>query len=160
MNFSRLAKQATAVTLSTGILLSQQAFAAEKGYPAWGFSPAATPDGYSEFAATPLGTSEYKDGATVTAHASFLALDYDPEAVQKNIKALRELDTYSTYGFYDSVNVETGEIAKAYLALDQGMIMVSIANFLKDGMIRDYFHQDPIGKKPEELLEKEVFSIQ
>lgn len=40
------------------------------------------------------------------------------------------------------------------------MIMVSIANFLKDGMIRDYFHQDPIGKKPEELLEKEVFSIQ
>lgn len=34
MNFSRLAKQATAVTLSTGILLSQQAFAAEKGYPA------------------------------------------------------------------------------------------------------------------------------
>lgn len=138
----------------------QQAFAEEKGYPAWGFSPAATPDGYSEFAATPLGTSGYKDGATVTAHASFLALDYDPEAVRQNIKALKELDTYSTYGFYDSVNVETGEIAKAYLALDQGMIMVSIANYLKDGVIRDYFHQDPIGKKPEELLEKEVFSIQ
>jgi hypothetical protein len=57
------------------------------------------------------------------------------------------------------VNVETGEIAKAYLALDQGMIMVSIANYLKDGVIRDYFHQDPIGKKPEELLSKEIFSI-
>ncbi|MBY6037657.1 DUF3131 domain-containing protein [Fictibacillus nanhaiensis] len=138
----------------------QQAFAKEKGYPAWGFSPAATPDGYSEFAATPLGTSGYKDGATVTAHASFLALEYDPEAVRKNIKALKELNTYSKYGFYDSVNVETGEIAKAYLALDQGMIMVSIANYLKDGVIRDYFHSDPIGNKPEKLLEKEVFSIQ
>ncbi|MGD6796574.1 glucoamylase family protein [Metabacillus indicus] len=138
----------------------QQAYAKEKGYPAWGFSPAATPDGYSEFAATPLGTSGYKDGATVTAHASFLALDYDPEAVRQNLKALRKLNTYSKYGFYDSVNVETGEIAKAYLALDQGMIMVSIANYLKDGIVRDYFHKDPIGKKPEELLEKEAFSIE
>ncbi|QGQ48253.1 glucoamylase family protein [Metabacillus sediminilitoris] len=138
----------------------QIAYAKEKGYAAWGFSPAATPTGYSEFAATPLGTSGYKDGATVTAHATFLALDYAPEAVQKNIKALKDFNMYGKYGFFDSVNVETGELAKAYLALDQGMIMVSIANFVNDGVIRDYFHSDPIGKKPEELLEKEVFSIQ
>lgn len=138
----------------------QIAYAKEKGYAAWGFSPAATPTGYSEFAATPLGTSGYKDGATVTAHATFLALDYAPEAVQKNIKVLKSFNMYGKYGFFDSVNVETGELAKAYLALDQGMIMVSIANFLNDGVIRDYFHSDTIGKKPEELLEKEVFSIQ
>lgn len=138
----------------------QVAFAKEKGYPAWGFSPAATPEGYSEFAATPLGTSGYKDGATVTAHATFLALEYAPREAHKNIKALKKLKTYSKYGFYDSVNVQTGEVAKAYLALDQGMIMVSIANYLKDGVIREYFHDDPIGKKPEELLEKEKFSIQ
>lgn len=138
----------------------QVAFAKEKGYPAWGFSPAATPEGYSEFAATPLGTSGYKDGATVTAHATFLALEYAPREAHKNIKALKKLKTYSKYGFYDSVNVQTGKVAKAYLALDQGMIMVSIANYLKDGVIREYFHDDPIGKKPEELLEKEKFSIQ
>lgn len=138
----------------------QIAYAKDKGYKAWGFSPAATPDGYSEFAATPLGTAGYNDGATVTPHATFLALDYSPQEVQKNIKVLKELNMYSKYGFYDSVNVETGEIAKAYLALDQGMIMVSIANYLKDGVIREYFHQDPIGKEPEELLIIEEFSIQ
>lgn len=138
----------------------QIAYAKERGYKAWGFSPSATPDGYSEFAATPLGTSGYKDGATVTAHATFLALDYAPREVQKNIKALKEFDLYGKYGFYDSVNVVTGEVAKAYLALDQGMIMVSIANYLKDGVIREYFHQDPIGERPEELLEQEVFSIE
>lgn len=98
--------------------------------------------------------------STVTAHATFLALDYAPHEVQKNIKALKEFDLYGKYGFYDSVNVETGEIAKAYLALDQGMIMVSIANYLEDGVIREYFHQDPIGKKEEELLKQEEFSIQ
>ncbi|MGC5772706.1 glucoamylase family protein [Paenibacillus pabuli] len=138
----------------------QIAYAKEKGYPAWGFSPAATPTGYSEFAATPLGTSGYKDGATVTAHATFLALEYAPESVRKNMKTLKKFKMYGKYGFYDSVNVETGELAKAYLALDQGMIMVSIANYVKDGVIRDYFHSDPIGQKPEELLQKEVFSIQ
>ncbi|MED4957892.1 glucoamylase family protein [Paenibacillus macerans] len=138
----------------------QIAYAKEKGYPAWGFSPSATPTGYSEFAATPLGTSGYKDGATVTAHAAFLALEYAPNAVRKNIKTFKKLNMYGKYGFYDSVNVETGELAKAYLALDQGMIMVSIANYVKDGVIRNYFHSDPIGQKPEALLEREVFSIQ
>jgi hypothetical protein len=154
-----LGKQALGLNNQRHVELQIQ-YAKDKGYKAWGFSPAATPDGYSEFAATPLGTSGYSDKSTVTAHATFLALDYAPEEVRKNIKALKEMDTYGKYGFYDSVNVETGEIAKAYLALDQGMIMVSIANYLKDGVIRDYFHQDPIGKNPEELLEKEVFSIQ
>lgn len=134
-------------------------YAKDKGYPAWGFSPSATTTGYSEFAATPLGTSGYKDGATVTAHATFLALEYAPEAAQKNIHALQKLKMAGKYGFYDSVNMETGDVAKAYLALDQGMIMVSIANYLQDGVIRDYFHKDPIGKKPESLLRKEVFSI-
>lgn len=135
----------------------QIAYAKAKGYAAWGFSPSATPTGYSEFAATPLGTSGYKDGATVTAHATFLALDYAPEAVRKNIKALKNFKMVGKYGFYDSVNVETGEIAKAYLALDQGMIMVSIANYLQDGVIRDYFHSDVIGQTPEELLKKKFF---
>lgn len=137
----------------------QIAFAKEKGYPAWGFSPAATPENYSEFAATPLGTSGYKDDGTVTAHASFLALEYAPREVAKNIKALKALNTYSDYGFYDSVNVKTGEIAEAYLALDQGMIMVSIANYLLDGVIRDHFHNDNIIGKNEYLIEDEDFMI-
>ncbi|MGD6959654.1 hypothetical protein ACQCWA_18930 [Rossellomorea aquimaris] len=39
------------------------------------------------------------------------------------------------------------------------MTMVSIVNYLKNGVIRDYFHQDQIGKSPEDLLIKETFSI-
>ncbi|MCD7035155.1 DUF3131 domain-containing protein [Metabacillus sp. GX 13764] len=135
-------------------------YAKEKGYPAWGFSPAATPDGYSEFAATPLGTSGYKDDGTVTPHATFLALDYAPKEAMENIKALVKLKTYGKYGFYDSVNVKTGKLAKAYLALDQGMIMVSIANHTDRAVIRNLFHHDSIGRNPEDLLKKEEFSIQ
>ncbi|RBP00915.1 glucoamylase family protein [Rossellomorea aquimaris] len=135
-------------------------YAKEQGYAAWGMSPAATPDNYSEFAATPLGMDGYKSDGTVTPHATFLALEYAPMEAFNNIQALKRFDMYGKYGFLDSVNVETGEVTQAYLALDQGMTMVSIVNYLKDGVIRDYFHQDQIGKSPEDLLMKETFSIQ
>ncbi len=137
----------------------QIAYAKEKGYSAWGLSPAATPDGYSEFSATPLGISGYKDDGTVTAHASFLALEYAPQEVKENIKVLKEMKTYSKYGFYDSVNLNTTRVTEAYLALDQGMIMVSITNYLLDGIIRDHFHSDKIASEAEYLIEEEDFMI-
>jgi hypothetical protein len=40
------------------------------------------------------------------------------------------------------------------------MILISIANHLKDGVIRNYFHRDKVGAAPERLLEVEKFSIQ
>jgi hypothetical protein len=134
-------------------------FADQKGYPAWGFSPAATPDGYSEFGVAALGASGYEDRATITAHATFLALEYAPTQVRKNIKALKELQTYGQYGFYDTVNMLTGRVTEAYLALNQGMIMGSIANYLFDGVIRRYFHDSDIGKAHEWLLEQEEFLL-
>jgi hypothetical protein len=140
----------------------QIAYAKEKGYPAWGFSPCAIPDGYSEFGVPEAGTWKdgYKDNGTVTPYASILALDFLPNEVRKNMKVLKDLGAYGKYGFYDSVNVKTGEVTHAYLALDQGMILISIANHLKDGVIRNYFHRDKVGAAPERLLEVEKFSIQ
>ncbi|MDM5198327.1 glucoamylase family protein [Fictibacillus enclensis] len=158
LNEKKYSKNALGLNNARHVQL-QLAFAKEKGYPVWGFSPSATPDGYSEFAATPLGTSGYKDDGTVTAHASFLALDYAPDAVEKNIHELRKMRAYGKHGFFDSLNVKSGEVAKAYLALDQGMIMVSIANHVKHDVIRNYFHSDPIARKPVDLLKREVFSI-
>ncbi|MEA3319362.1 MAG: glucoamylase family protein [Bacillota bacterium] len=127
---------------------------------AWGFSPAAIRNNYGEFGAPVLGTEGYEDKATVTPHASFLALEHAPEEVYDNLKKLRDMGVYGEdYGYFDTVNLETGEVAHTYLSLDQGMILTSITNYLKNGVIRDYFHQDPIGKKPEHLLEVEDFGI-
>ncbi|WP_082235655.1 glucoamylase family protein [Halobacillus massiliensis] len=135
-------------------------YAKEQGYEAWGMSPTATPDNYKEFGVPALGMDGYEGDGTVTPHATFLALEYAPIEAFENIKTLKSYDMYGKYGFKDSVNVETGEVTNAYLALDQGMSIVAIANYLHDGVIRDYFHEDKIGEKPEDLLEKETFSIQ
>lgn len=137
----------------------QIAFAEESGYSAWGFSPAALPDSYLEFGVPVLGAEGYQDHSTVTPHATFLAIEHAPEEVEMNLEVLYEWDIYGEYGFFDTVNMETGKIAQTHLALDQGMIIVSIANYLKDGVVREYFHSDPIGSNPEHLLTDETFSI-
>ncbi|WP_413379434.1 glucoamylase family protein [Alkalihalobacillus sp. 1P02AB] len=139
---------------------AQIAYAKNQQMDVWGFSPAAIENNYLEFGAPVLGAGEgYPDGGTVTSHASFLALEYAPEEVFHNIGVLKELGAYGEYGFYDTVQFPKGKVNEIYLSLDQGMILASIVNFLKDGVIRQHFHQDPIGSNGEHLLETEQFSI-
>lgn len=128
----------------------------ELGYPVWGMSPSSIPEGgYSEYGAAPFGSKGYKPGV-VTPHASALALEFAPEQSISNLRKLIELyDIYGEYGFYDAVTVETGKVARKYLALDQGMIFVAINNYLNDGAIRKRFNADPVLKNGEVLLTSE-----
>ena len=130
----------------------------ELGMPVWGMSPSADPNGsYSEFGAKPFGIKGYKPGV-VTPHASALALEFLPAEAVQNLRKLIELyDTYGEYGFYDSVAVATGKVARKYYSLDQGMILIAIDNYLHDGAIRKRFHSDPEMKKTEKLLSSEKF---
>jgi hypothetical protein len=134
----------------------------EKRYPVWGISPCSTPDGkyggYTEFGVARLGAKGYKDEGVITPHASILAIDYFPQEVSKNIRnMLRHYDFYGEYGPYDSFNVLTKQVSTRYLCLDQGMLFVALANYLTKGKIRERFHNDPIIKKVEHLLEMEEF---
>jgi hypothetical protein len=133
-------------------------YAREEKMPVWGMSPCSVPEGgYSEYGAKPMGVKGYKSGV-VTPHASALALEYAPEQVVANLRKLIELyDIYGEYGFYDAVTVATGKIARKYLALDQGMILLAINNYLNHGALRERFHADPEIKKSEKLLTAEKF---
>ena len=133
----------------------------EKKYPVWGISPAATSDGrrwmYGEYGVKKLGAKGYPDRGVITPHASFLALDALPKDAIKNIRKLLTFNIYGEYGFYDSITFPSQKVNTQYLALDQGMILISIANYLKKGVIQEYFHKDPVGKKAKELLGQEDF---
>lgn len=133
----------------------------ELQYPVWGMSPSSVPEGgYSEFGAAPFGSKGYPPGV-VTPHASVLGLEYAPEKVVGNLRKLIErYDIYGEYGFYDSVNVKTGKVARKYLALDQAMILIAINNYLNDGAIRRRFHADPAIQAAEDILRAEDFGIQ
>ncbi len=128
------------------------------GYPVFGMSPSCVPEGgYSEYGAKPLGIKGYKAGV-VTPHATFLALEFAPTECVKNLRTMiGKYRVYGEYGFYDSINVETGKVAMEYLCLDQAMSLVALNNYLNNGAIRKRFHADPIAKNAEELLKAEDF---
>ncbi len=131
----------------------------EKKYPVWGLSPCSYPGGYGEFGIQTIGVKGYRDFGIVTPHASFLALEFRPQEVLANIRQFLTLyPILGEYGFYDSVKMRGKDpVTTKYLALDQGMILVSITNYLKRGVIRDYFHEDPGVARSEHLLQEEKF---
>ena len=129
------------------------------GYPVWGLSPSSTPDGngYSEYGVKVLGSRGYGAGA-VTPHAAALALSVTPLPAIANLRELAErYEVYGEYGFYDAVEPVSGEVAPKYLALDQSMLFIAVANYLKDHCIQRRFASDPIARRALPILRDEDF---
>ncbi len=83
--------------------------------------------------------SAYTNGV-VTPHAAALGLRFRPTAAVADLRELeRDFPVYTPLGFVDSVNVDSGVASKAYLSLDQGMIMASLGNALGHDVLRRAF---------------------
>ncbi len=137
----------------------QRRFALEElAYGVWGLSPSASPgDGYAESGVRVLGARGYPAGA-VTPHASALALSVTPEVAVRNLRTLAQrYDIYGEYGFYDAVDPRTGAVAYTYLALDQSMAFIAMANYLGDHCIQRRFASDPIAQKALPMIAAEDF---
>lgn len=158
-------------------------------YDVWGFSPCAVPSPkeYCEFGIPGVGVynhdfygydlSGYSDkmlesygnitqktwanDPVVTPYASFLALEFNPEEALNNIKKLdKKYKAFSNeLGFCDAVNPRKREIHRAYLTLDNAMIMLSIDNYVNNGLIRNRFHSHPWIKRVEGLLKDERMEV-
>lgn len=130
------------------------------GYQVWGMSPCATPDGgYAVFGVSDLGSN--KKGSRediVTPHASVLGLSFAPRWIVDNLEMLeKSFMIRGDYGFFDSVNPQTGEVAEKYLALDQAMILLSINNYLNSGSLSKTFKQVGEMDRVLELIAQEQF---
>jgi hypothetical protein len=100
----------------------------------------------------------YTNGV-VTPHASFLALRYAPRAALANLAKMRaHFAVYGKGGFYDAVNVQTGQVARSYLALDQGMVMAAAANALSGDRLRSFFAHGAMDQRIRPLLAMEQFT--
>ena len=102
--------------------------------------------------------SAYTNGV-VTPHAAFLALRWAPDRVMENLANLQsDFDIYDRWGFRDSVNVQTGTVSGAYLALDQGIIMAAIGNALADDLLREAFATKEFRKVLRPVIGMETFN--
>ena len=131
--------------------------------PAWGASPSSIPGGgYRVYGVPPLsadGRKAESAGDTVmTPHASFLALAYAPREALNNIEVLAgRFKAYGPHGFFDSVDVANGRVADCELALDQGMIMASVANALGDRTLQRAFCEGKVDEIIRPLIAPERF---
>lgn len=127
-------------------------------FPVWGISPSRNLlGGYGEYGVPVLGARGYEAGA-VTPYAAALALAVTPAEAIANLRRMVELyDMYGEYGLYDSVDPKSGRVARAYLALDQAMTFIALANFLKPHCIQNHFASDPIAQRALPLLRDERF---
>ena len=151
----------------------------EASYGYWGFSPAKSPNGgYREYGVPALATKPvgYPSGdvagtglapqgpgapldGVVTPHASFLALNYVPDAALANLQALEQkFPAYGPFGFYDSVDVKSGKVSECILSLDQGMILAAIANHLEQDVLRHQLCDGRVEEVVRPLIEPEQFT--
>ncbi|MBN1384282.1 MAG: DUF3131 domain-containing protein [Elusimicrobia bacterium] len=123
-------------------------------YPFWGISASESPDSKDYYG---WGTLKKH---VVTPHASVLAIDYFPEEVVENLKALEKKGMRPVYkaksngkkvdadfGFTDSYDIKANLASKNYLCLDQAMLFLSLSNFLYDDVVRKNFEKSPMGNK-------------
>jgi hypothetical protein len=159
----------------------------EARYGYWGFSPSnnpaggyreygvdaigLNPDGYASNNANTLVDDGFGDcrpaqpdpppsaytNRVVTPHASFLALPHDRGAALASLR--RDFDAYGEGGFYDVVDVDTGQVSRYWLALDQGMIMAALANELTGDRLQRYFSRGEVERAVRPLLAMEEFSV-
>jgi Ca2+-binding RTX toxin-like protein len=70
-----------------------------------------------------------------------------------------EEDAWTPLGFYDAVNVGTGETTRTYLSLDQGMIMAALGNALGGDVLREAFATRDLERAVRPAVAVEEFSV-
>ena len=104
------------------------------------------------------------DDLVVTPYASVLALSHRPQEVVANLDQLTEMGMLGDYGYYEAVDytparLATGRehaIVRSYMIHHQGMILLSLANYLQDQRMVERFHSDPRIQSAELLLQEQI----
>ena len=120
---------------------------------------------YRAFGVPGLGFKRNLDEDLVIApYASLLALSLRPRQVMENIARLDKLQMLGIHGLYESIDFsptrlalgETHAIVRSYMAHHQGMILLSLVNYLHDNAMVRRFHADPIVRSVELFLQEKV----
>jgi len=151
------------------IVRRQIEYGAERGVP-WGVSESAfnardltLTYQYSGFGVPGLGLKRgLSEDMVIAPYATALAAMIFPSAGLENFKKIAKSGGRGRYGFYEALDytktrVPEGKdvaVVYAFMAHHQGMSLVSLANVLRDGVMRNRFHADPIVQATELLLQE------
>ncbi len=156
----------------------QQAYARRKGVP-WGISESAyfklDEAGnyqYHAFGLPHLAMQKSEmNPLVISPYSTFLSLSVDASAALRNLHRMAGMGWFGSYGFYEAADY-TGsarrfwqgqpryQLVPCWMAHHQGMSLLSIANFLQDGVVQRWFHAERRVQATELLLhEKPVAHV-
>ncbi|MGH9400882.1 MAG: glucoamylase family protein [Terriglobia bacterium] len=148
----------------------QQRFGERKRRP-WGVSEAgwskkdaAGHYQYRAFGISGLALASGIPSNIVTPYASFLALEVDPVAATNNLKRMKRMGWFGTYGFYESADYRPNlrgkrpnyELVRSWMAHHQGMTLLALCNLLAGSSIQKRFHTEPQFRATELILHERI----
>ncbi len=151
------------------VVRSQQAYARRRGVP-WGISESAYSGvdfhktyQYRAFGVPGLGLKRgLGDDLVISPYSTLLAVIIDPLRAVKNLRWLEKEGARGEFGFYEAIDYtrerlsaeERRHVVKSFLAHHQGMSLVSINNYLNDGIFQKRFHSSALVRSSELLLQE------
>jgi len=152
----------------TSAVRLQQIYATEKGVP-WGISESAFAKrddaGNYQYQAFGLPKISLRNGEeealVISPYSTFLALSVDSGGAMRNLRRMAADGWVGPYGFYESSDYSSSsrhswrhrhEVVRCWMVHHQGMSLLSMANFLHDGVVQRWFHNDRRVQATELLL--------
>src|SRR5580692_2444120 len=151
------------------VVFRQIEYGTERGVP-WGVSESAYyardidfTYQYSSFGVPGLGLKRgLSQDLVIAPYATALAAMVEPNAAVENLAVLTRAGGLGAYGFYEALDYTSSRlpegkdvgIVRAFMAHHQGMSLVAYANALREGVMRNRFHFEPIVQATELLLQE------
>jgi cyclic beta-1,2-glucan glucanotransferase len=153
---------------------SQRVYTAGKQVP-WGISESAyfklDESGnyqYRAFGIPYLALHQHEeDDLVISPYSSFLALTVAASSALQNLRKMSRQGWFGAYGFYEAADFTPSrrtsrfhryELVRCWMTHHQGMSLLSIANFLQNGVVQRWFHADPRVQATELLLHEKPVS--
>jgi len=148
----------TLTGLSIDAAIKAQKIYAKKHNVPWGISESAFYHfdsqlnyQYQAFGVPGLGLKRGLDeDLVISPYSSLIALEFDLQNVLTNVEKLDRLNAKGLYGYFDAIDftpgraqTSSGEVVKTYMAHHQGMILLSLVNYLSHDIIKSQLQSDP-----------------
>jgi hypothetical protein len=150
-------------------VLAQREYAAKKRVP-WGISECAFAKtdeqgtyNYRAFGVPQLALQQDEDRLVVAPYATMLALAIDPGAAIRNLRWMNKRGWLGKFGYYEAADFtpdvrpsrrQRYALVRSWMVHHQGMSLLAIANFLKSGVVQQWFRRDPRVQATELLLQE------
>ncbi len=113
---------------------------------------------YKAFGVQKCAVSTFKSERVFSPYSTLLALEYSPRACMDNVIRFVENGMAGIYGFYESLDMQSGRYGCVYshMAHHSGMSLCALVNYLYSGALRKYFGSNSFISATKVLLEEKM----